>query len=75
MGNEEYFYSGALCFIEWPELSIHEISNKSTSMLHTINDNAQVWRQQEGPPKAVAAFPEVDMADDYDWERRGEESE
>ena len=54
---------------------IHEISNKSTSMLHTINDNAQVWRQQEGPPNAVAAFPEVDMADDYDWERRGEESE
>jgi ATPase, YjeE family len=20
MGNEDYFYSGALCFIEWPEL-------------------------------------------------------
>ena len=20
MGYEEYFYSGALCFIEWPEL-------------------------------------------------------
>ena len=53
---------------------IREISNKSTSMLHTINDNAQVWRQQEGPPKAAAAFPEVDMADDYDWERRVSES-
>ena len=25
---------------------ICEIFNKSTSMLHTINDNAQVWRQQ-----------------------------
>ena len=54
---------------------IREISNKSTSMLHTINDDAQVWRQQEGPPKAAAAFLEVDMDDDYDWKRRGEESE
>ena len=24
---------------------IREISNKSTSMLHTINNNAQVWRK------------------------------
>nr|POE78900.1 protein rrp6-like 2 [Quercus suber] len=32
---------------------IREISNKSTSMLHTINDNAQVWRQQ-----AATAFPD-----------------
>ena len=47
---------------------IREISNKSTSMLHAINDNAQVWRQQEGPPKAAtAAFPEADMDDAYDW--------
>ena len=45
---------------------ICEIFNKSTSMLHTINDNAQVWRQQEGPPKAVAAFLEADMDDAYD---------
>ena len=48
---------------------IREISNRSTSMLHAINDNAQVWRQQEGPPKAAAAaaFPEADMDDAYDW--------
>ena len=45
---------------------ICEIFNKSTSMLYTINDNAQVWRQQEGPPKAVAAFLEADMDDAYD---------
>lgn len=25
MGYEEYFYSGALCFIEWPEKAIHLI--------------------------------------------------
>ena len=53
---------------------ICEIFNKSTSMLYTINDNAQVWRQQEGPPKAVAAFLEADMDDAYDWERRVSES-
>ena len=53
---------------------ICEIFNKSMSMLHTINDNAQVWRQQEGPPKADAAFPEADMDDAYDWERRVSES-
>ena len=53
---------------------ICEIFNKSTSMLHTINDNAQVWRQQEGPPKVVAAFLETDMDDAYDWERRVSES-
>ena len=53
---------------------ICEIFNKSMLMLHTINDNAQVWRQQEGPPKAVAAFPEADMDDAYDWERRVSES-
>ena len=48
---------------------IREISNRSTSMLHAINENAQVWRQQEGPPKAAAAtaFPEADMDDAYDW--------
>ena len=44
-------------------------------MLHTINDNAQVWRQQEGPPKAAAAaFPEADMDNAYDWEKRVSES-
>ena len=53
---------------------ICEIFNKSTSMLHTINDNAQVWRQQERLPKVVAAFPEADMEDAYDWERRVSES-
>ncbi|KAF3962539.1 hypothetical protein CMV_012957 [Castanea mollissima] len=42
---------------------IREISNKSTSMLHAINNNAR----QEGPPKAAAAFPEEDMDDAYDW--------
>ncbi|KAL4607149.1 hypothetical protein ACB092_09G153700 [Castanea dentata] len=42
---------------------IREISNKSTSMLHSINNNAR----QEGPPKAAAAFPEEDMDDAYDW--------
>ncbi|KAM3690588.1 hypothetical protein ACJW31_09G131000 [Castanea mollissima] len=42
---------------------IREISNKSTSMLLAINNNAR----QEGPPKAAAAFPEEDMDDAYDW--------
>lgn len=32
MGYEEYFYSGALCFLEWPEL-IEEILPEDTVMV------------------------------------------
>ena len=69
-GKDFHFFNN----FEYFKNPICEIFNKSTSMLYTINDNAQVWRQQEGPPKVVAAFPEADMDDAYDWERRVSES-
>lgn len=38
MGYEDYFYSGALCFIEWPEL-IEELLPKEAVKV-TIEENA-----------------------------------
>lgn len=38
MGYEDYFYSGALCFIEWPEL-IEELLPEETVKV-TIEENA-----------------------------------
>lgn len=38
-GYEDYFYSGSLCFIEWPEL-IEPILPKDTVIVHiTVNDD------------------------------------
>ena len=37
MGFEEYFYSGALCFIEWPEL-IEEVLPEDAVKV-TITEN------------------------------------
>ncbi len=38
-GYEDYFYSGSLCFIEWPEL-IEPILPKDTVTVHiTVNDD------------------------------------
>lgn len=38
-GYEDYFYSGSLCFIEWPEL-IESILPKDTVTVHiTVNDD------------------------------------
>ena len=40
MGYEEYFYSGALCFLEWPEL-IEEILPEDTVMV-------KITQQEDG---------------------------
>ena len=37
MGNEYYFYSGALCFIEWPELIEELLPGNSVNV--TIEEN------------------------------------
>ena len=42
MGFEEYFYSGALCFIEWPEL-IEEVLPEDVVKV-TIEENADGTR-------------------------------
>ena len=42
MGFEEYFYSGALCFIEWPEL-IEEVLPEDAVKV-TIEENADGTR-------------------------------
>ena len=42
MGYEEYFYSGALCFIEWPEL-IEELLPEDAVRV-TISENADGTR-------------------------------
>jgi tRNA threonylcarbamoyladenosine biosynthesis protein TsaE len=38
MGYEDYFYSGALCFIEWPEL-IEEVLPEDAVKV-SIHENA-----------------------------------
>ena len=42
MGYEEYFYSGALCFIEWPELIEELLPEDSVKV--TISDNVDGTR-------------------------------
>jgi tRNA threonylcarbamoyladenosine biosynthesis protein TsaE len=37
MGYEEYFYSGSLCFIEWPELIEELLPDDAVSV--TITEN------------------------------------
>ena len=38
MGYEDYFYSGALCFIEWPELIEELLPEEAVKV--TIEENA-----------------------------------
>lgn len=45
MGYEDYFYSGALCFLEWPEL-IEEILPAGTTKV-TITESADGSRDVE----------------------------
>ncbi len=45
MGYEDYFYSGSLCFIEWPEL-IEELLPSSAAKV-TIHENADGSRDIE----------------------------
>ena len=39
MGYEDYFYSGALCFIEWPELIEDLLPGDAVAV--TIEENEQ----------------------------------
>ena len=39
MGYEDYFYSGALCFIEWPELIEDLLPEDAVKVTITVNDN------------------------------------
>lgn len=45
MGYEDYFYSGALCFIEWPEL-VEELLPENTVRV-TIEENEDGSRRVE----------------------------
>jgi tRNA threonylcarbamoyladenosine biosynthesis protein TsaE len=37
MGYEDYFYSGALCFIEWPELIEEVLPDDAVKVVITEN--------------------------------------
>ena len=39
MGYEDYFYSGALCFIEWPELIEELLPEDAVKVTIGVNDN------------------------------------
>ena len=39
LGYEEYFYSGALCFIEWPEKASHLIPGDAMTVRIEVNDD------------------------------------
>ena len=48
MGYEEYFYSGALCFIEWPEL-IEDVLPTDVVKVHIdvlADDRRCVWTEE-----------------------------
>ncbi len=39
MGYEDYFYSGALCLLEWPELVEELLPQETVSITITVSDN------------------------------------
>lgn len=39
MGYEDYFYSGALCFLEWPELIEEILPGETVKVPITVNDD------------------------------------
>jgi tRNA threonylcarbamoyladenosine biosynthesis protein TsaE len=39
MGYEDYFYSGGLCFIEWPELIEDLLPEDAVKVTISVNDN------------------------------------
>ena len=41
MGYEDYFYSGALCFIEWPELIEELLPEDAVKVTIGVNDNEE----------------------------------
>jgi tRNA threonylcarbamoyladenosine biosynthesis protein TsaE len=41
MGYEDYFYSGALCFIEWPELIEELLPEDAVKVNISVDDNEE----------------------------------
>ena len=39
MGYEDYFYSGALCFLEWPELIEELLPDNAVKVTITQNED------------------------------------
>jgi tRNA threonylcarbamoyladenosine biosynthesis protein TsaE len=39
MGYEDYFYSGAICFIEWPELIEDLLPEDAVKVVIDVNEN------------------------------------
>jgi tRNA threonylcarbamoyladenosine biosynthesis protein TsaE len=42
MGYEDYFYSGNLCFLEWPELIEEILPEDATKVTITEENNCRV---------------------------------
>ena len=57
MGYEDYFYSGNLCFLEWPEL-IEDLLPEDCTKVHTPRDAVTVpsWRKLRGIQKVTSDF-------------------
>ena len=51
IGVEDYFYSGALCFIEWPE--------RITNLLPDDTVEVDVVEQEDGTRTVTLTFPEL----------------
>ena len=51
IGVEDYFYSGALCFIEWPE--------RITDLLPDDTVEVDVVEQEDGTRTVTLTFPEL----------------
>ncbi len=41
LGYEDYFYSGNLCFIEWPEMAEHLIPRDALKVYITVQDDGK----------------------------------
>ena len=46
MGYEDYFYSGNLCFLEWPELIEDLLPEDCTKVTITVEDGRRVCRTE-----------------------------
>ena len=47
MGYEEYFYSGAYCFVEWPEMIEELVPEDAVNIQITVNDTVRLIEVKE----------------------------
>lgn len=47
MGYEEYFYSGAYCFVEWPEMIEELVPEDAVNLQITVNDTVRLIEVKE----------------------------